>query len=427
MSFMAVYAIIPVLIAILLIAVLLAVYVYRDARRREMNAPLWTLIVVFAPGFIGLIIYLLVRGSHSDLSCPNCYKPVKSNFAVCPHCGTKLRPSCPNCFTPVEPGWSLCPQCAQPLPQEQPDIHSPVRPKDDRVVQKIFTIALLIPVLLIFLVLIGSFVFSSSGSVMVTGATSTEQFFADPEQPQELKDHILTWLEQESEPGRASALLYTYRDYGVETSFAVVHVPGAQLDSQAGIDRSDGPFGTKATVHMKRTSGQSDSLVFIQIDNSRVNIRVTLDGKKIPCETTEVDFNPTIFPSIPEEESLPAPDTLEVPELIQVIKLEDNQTVGVLSLESDWERQAVLAELDNAPYLDVDHPLYKGYDYKDGFTINVHYQVREGLDFHPEMISCLVMKQNDEYFIVDPDRPDHGRIIRQSDEAFYQLLEGLPF
>src|SRR5215470_16249820 len=39
-------------------------YVYRDARRRNMNAPLWTLLVlVLAPSslIIGLVIYLLVR------------------------------------------------------------------------------------------------------------------------------------------------------------------------------------------------------------------------------------------------------------------------------------------------------------------------------------------------------------------------------
>src|SRR5215470_12474263 len=39
-------------------------YVYRDSRRRNMNAPLWTLLVfILAPSslVIGLIIYLLVR------------------------------------------------------------------------------------------------------------------------------------------------------------------------------------------------------------------------------------------------------------------------------------------------------------------------------------------------------------------------------
>jgi hypothetical protein len=42
------------------VAIILAVWVYRDARSRRMMAPLW-LIIVLITGIIGLIIYLIVR------------------------------------------------------------------------------------------------------------------------------------------------------------------------------------------------------------------------------------------------------------------------------------------------------------------------------------------------------------------------------
>ena len=38
--------------------VLIGVYVYRDAVKRNMNAVLWTLVSVFAPYLVGFIIYL---------------------------------------------------------------------------------------------------------------------------------------------------------------------------------------------------------------------------------------------------------------------------------------------------------------------------------------------------------------------------------
>lgn len=51
------------------IPVLIGVYVYRDAKRRNMNALLWTLIAILAPSLIGFIIYLFVRGNYDDLQC----------------------------------------------------------------------------------------------------------------------------------------------------------------------------------------------------------------------------------------------------------------------------------------------------------------------------------------------------------------------
>ncbi len=57
---------------VLSIPVLIGVYVYQDAKRRGMNAVLWTLVAVIAPALVGFIIYLLVRNGYSDLECPRC-------------------------------------------------------------------------------------------------------------------------------------------------------------------------------------------------------------------------------------------------------------------------------------------------------------------------------------------------------------------
>jgi TctA family transporter len=51
------------IIGLFIVWILLAVWVYRDARKRGMEATLW-LLVVLLTGFIGLIVYLIVRRDH---------------------------------------------------------------------------------------------------------------------------------------------------------------------------------------------------------------------------------------------------------------------------------------------------------------------------------------------------------------------------
>ena len=42
------------------ISLLIAIWVYKDAKKRDMNAPVW-LLIVLVTGCIGCIIYLVVR------------------------------------------------------------------------------------------------------------------------------------------------------------------------------------------------------------------------------------------------------------------------------------------------------------------------------------------------------------------------------
>jgi hypothetical protein len=50
-------------IVLIVVWILLAVWVYRDARKRGMEATLW-LLVVLLTGIFGLIVYLIVRKDH---------------------------------------------------------------------------------------------------------------------------------------------------------------------------------------------------------------------------------------------------------------------------------------------------------------------------------------------------------------------------
>ena len=53
--------IIAIMVLWFVVAILIAVWVYRDAEKRGENGALW-LIIVLITGLIGLIIWLIVRG-----------------------------------------------------------------------------------------------------------------------------------------------------------------------------------------------------------------------------------------------------------------------------------------------------------------------------------------------------------------------------
>lgn len=99
---------------ILFAYVLLVGYVNGDAQRRGMRRALWTVIAIFVPNAIGIILYFFMREPLLD-PCPQCHVLVRSTFAFCPNCAAQLRTACPNCRRPAEPGWKTCAYCGAGL------------------------------------------------------------------------------------------------------------------------------------------------------------------------------------------------------------------------------------------------------------------------------------------------------------------------
>ncbi len=186
---------------ILFIPLLIGIYVYRDANRRGMNAVLWTLIAVFTPSLLGLIIYLLVRNNYSDLTCPNCNTPVEESFIVCPSCRTKLRPTCPACSAPVQTTWQVCPHCGEPLPQYDGSVATPVRAKDTTL-KKILIALIVIPVILIALMVAAAFLFSvnniSSSSQSIQFTTTPVEKYLEETTDERQQRIIQAWLSDTS-------------------------------------------------------------------------------------------------------------------------------------------------------------------------------------------------------------------------------------
>jgi hypothetical protein len=112
----------PVFLMTLIGAVMLAIYVlligyvFGDARRRGMNYALWTLLAIFIPSAVGVILYFILR-DPIPVPCPSCEAPARKGYAFCASCGAAVRAACPQCRQPVEPGWRNCARCGAPLAQ----------------------------------------------------------------------------------------------------------------------------------------------------------------------------------------------------------------------------------------------------------------------------------------------------------------------
>ena len=110
----AAYLLIPAVI------VLLAFWVFTDAKRRGHKFPaLWAVLTLIG-NVIAWIIYMMVRpaatvGAEGKVvpkgTCPLCGTKLRSDFIACPGCGILLRSKCHNCGRALENDWSFCPYC----------------------------------------------------------------------------------------------------------------------------------------------------------------------------------------------------------------------------------------------------------------------------------------------------------------------------
>ena len=97
------------------LGVLLLGYINIDARRRGMRHLMWTLLAVFIPYGIGIILYFVLRDPLL-ISCTRCGTKGRASFVFCPQCGNELLPSCPNCKRAVDSEWNRCVYCGTTLP-----------------------------------------------------------------------------------------------------------------------------------------------------------------------------------------------------------------------------------------------------------------------------------------------------------------------
>lgn len=104
------YVIGAVLPALICMMVGIGVFVYRDARQRGMPPVVWTLVALFVPYFVGVIVYLIVRQSRA-VPCPSCGRGAPLDALFCPQCGRPVQQACARCGGRIPSGARFCPGC----------------------------------------------------------------------------------------------------------------------------------------------------------------------------------------------------------------------------------------------------------------------------------------------------------------------------
>jgi len=89
----------------LIIAILLCIWIYKDAEKRGKSGVLWVILLIVATLFLNLIgliivivIWLVVRppigggekSAASDRRCPNCGRTIPMDARACPYCAKRF-------------------------------------------------------------------------------------------------------------------------------------------------------------------------------------------------------------------------------------------------------------------------------------------------------------------------------------------------
>jgi RNA polymerase subunit RPABC4/transcription elongation factor Spt4 len=93
---------------------LLIGYINFDAGRRGMSRLAWTLLAIFIPHALGIVLYFVLR-SPRRLNCPQCGVVVEPGFGFCPGCRRPLNAVCPKCQRGVSAIDKFCPYCGGEL------------------------------------------------------------------------------------------------------------------------------------------------------------------------------------------------------------------------------------------------------------------------------------------------------------------------
>ena len=87
--------IIVIIVVVYVIYILIAYWVYKDAKKRGENGILWALIVFFA-GLLGILIWIAMRPpiggrkTEPDRRCPSCGRGIPFASKICPYCARRF-------------------------------------------------------------------------------------------------------------------------------------------------------------------------------------------------------------------------------------------------------------------------------------------------------------------------------------------------
>jgi hypothetical protein len=87
-------------------------YVNQDAKRRGMNAGLWTVLVIVIPNAIGFILYFFLR-TPVAVRCDRCGAATRPGSRYCSTCGSAMTGGCHRCGHALAGADAYCQNCGE--------------------------------------------------------------------------------------------------------------------------------------------------------------------------------------------------------------------------------------------------------------------------------------------------------------------------
>lgn len=80
------------MVAMIVTYICVAVWIYKDAKKRGRNAIIWLLVVLFMPNLIGVVLlYMLTGRAEKTNYCSDCNEKSDDNPSVCIKCGVSIQ------------------------------------------------------------------------------------------------------------------------------------------------------------------------------------------------------------------------------------------------------------------------------------------------------------------------------------------------
>ena len=103
----------------------------------------------------------------------------------------------------------------------------------------------------------------------------------------------------------------------------------------------------------------------------------------------------------------------DMPERVSVSLIDENVRIRTLTL-SEYTAQTLLSALENAPLIELTHPVYQdGAVFNSGYMVRVEHVIRDEYVLHDDMVDCFIWEYNGEYFVDGYKSPENGRHIQK--------------
>ncbi len=282
-----------IFIIYLIVMLVAAIFVYQDARKRNMGAIGWALLAFFVPMLLGVIVYLICRNPLIDMQCPNCGAGIGKEARECPQCKRPLLTQCPECEFPVQRGWKTCPKCGCVLPE---NYAQPIRSyrKDNGIV---------VIIVIVVLVVLGLILASFSLVKMNHGGTHISEGYAGYEGMYNISkedmggnDAITSWIEESDKSNKDvfvllskssnTCLIYVKNnEYLMECNLSLDYYDEKECDMILDIESSQYKDSFGYDFFLYEFEVYEDTEVMVNLDRNTASVEVSFTDADISMST----------------------------------------------------------------------------------------------------------------------------------------------